>query len=72
MVQGIIQVKNPSLSDRKKNEAYNLVFSYTVKDDHELSGQGLKFLGAGQDELGVEVHVFEKVEQKKFQRSKDA
>ena len=55
-----------TLQERVKNETYNLVFSYGVQDDNELDALGFKFLGAGQDELGVEVHVFQKLEVEKL------
>lgn len=66
------QVPMKTLQERVDNETYNIVSSYTVTEDHELDRRGFKFLGAGQDEHGVEVHFFQKIELSKFQESKDA
>ncbi|MDU8351153.1 hypothetical protein RYA05_04490 [Pseudomonas syringae pv. actinidiae] len=37
----------------------NLVFSYGAKQDVSLANAGFKFLGAGLDSVGSEVHVFQ-------------
>lgn len=42
-----------------KDHGMNLVFSYGVEQDKEFEAKGYKFLGAGKDKAGVEVHVFE-------------
>jgi len=44
---------------RRQQETMNLLFSYTVQEDHTASLHGYKFLGAGYDDKGNEVHVFE-------------
>lgn len=37
----------------------NLFISYSMKDDTNATDRGYKFLGAGRDQNGNEVHVFE-------------
>lgn len=39
----------------------NLVFSYGAKQDMSLANAGFKFLGAGLDGAGSEVHVFQMI-----------
>jgi hypothetical protein len=39
----------------------NLIFSYSVNEDNHYSKQGHRFLGAGVNQKGEEVHVFEEV-----------
>ncbi len=39
----------------------NLIFSYSTDEDHHYGKQGHRFLGAGEDKCGVEIHVFEKI-----------
>lgn len=44
---------------RRQQETVNILFSYTVQEDHMAALHGYKFLGAGYDDNGNEVHVFE-------------
>lgn len=36
----------------------NLLFSYSANTDHQFAAEGHRFLGAGADDKGSEVHVF--------------
>jgi len=47
------------VSDTPKiKEGFNLLFSYGVKDDENFASEGHRFLGAGLDSNGSEVHIF--------------
>jgi len=45
-------------NERKNQEVMNLLFSYSVSEDYAAVNLGYKFLGAGFDKEGNEVHVF--------------
>lgn len=40
----------------------NLIFSYSISDDHKFYQAGHTFIGAAEDKKGNEVHVFLKME----------
>lgn len=50
----------------------NLAFSYNPQTDYELAEKGFKFLGAGNDDKGHEVHVFELMTIEALQSDPDA
>ena len=56
-----------NFEDRVKNHV-NLVFSYSSNDDLAAAGKGFKFLGAGIDSKGGEVHVFERTSVEDFNK----
>ena len=43
----------------REESGMNLLLSYTVKEDKLAISKGYIFLGAGTDEVGEEVHVFQ-------------
>jgi len=55
-----------TFEERIHQDVMNLLFSYSVKDDFEAEKRGYKFYGAGYDNEGNEVHVFELKELAKF------